>query len=373
MDAASASLRQAILEELRLQGFLLADDRVSPPDPASKAAIRDLYARSRQENLEALRPRLAAKQPRLLSHFADGSDVQPSQIEPIIQVVQTQDDVDLFRYATLLWSVPVSAGYGRRLRFLVTDGSNGKLIGIFALCDPVYNLRARDEWVGWGVAERNLRLYHVLDGFVIGAVPPYSSLLCGKLVAMLAASDEVRNVFRSRYHRKESVLARARRPGDLVLLTATSALGRSSLYNRIWFDGRLLYQRVGHTEGWGHFHLANGTFEAMKRFLRERQDRIVTEYRYGGGPNWRMRVVKRCLSLVGLSPGFLRHGIQREVYVVPLAQNAREYLRGDHKRPRYFGMPATELFKYFRERWLLPRASREPSYRDFKRDTIAIY
>ena len=51
---------------------------------------------------------------------------------------------DLFRAATLLWSVPVSRGYGRRMRYLVMDESNNKLIGLFALGDPVFNLKSRD-------------------------------------------------------------------------------------------------------------------------------------------------------------------------------------------------------------------------------------
>ena len=41
-----------------------------------------------------------------------------------------------------------------------------------------------------------MRLRNVMDAFVLGAVPPYRELLCGKLVAMLAASDEVRDAFR---------------------------------------------------------------------------------------------------------------------------------------------------------------------------------
>ncbi len=34
------------------------------------------------------------------------------------------------------------------MRYLVYDRNNDKLIGIFALTDPVFNLRVRDAWIG---------------------------------------------------------------------------------------------------------------------------------------------------------------------------------------------------------------------------------
>jgi hypothetical protein len=63
----------------------------------------------------------------------------------------------------------------------------------------VFSVKARDEWVGWTVEKRRERLKHVMDAFILGAVPPYSYLLGGKLVAMLAASNEVRQAFREKY------------------------------------------------------------------------------------------------------------------------------------------------------------------------------
>ena len=57
----------------------------------------------------------------------------------------------------------------------------------------------RDCWIGWTKEDRQERLHHVMDAFVLGAVPPYSHLLCGKLVAMLAASNQVRDAFHGKY------------------------------------------------------------------------------------------------------------------------------------------------------------------------------
>ena len=123
-----------------------------------------------------------------LEEIANGDEVDPANIRP--ELLEARSDArtgDLFRFASLLWSIPVSQGYGRRLRYLVKDRANGKLIGIFALGDPVFNLRVRDEWIGWNQAERRERLVNLMDAYVVGAVPPYAELLGGKLVASLIA------------------------------------------------------------------------------------------------------------------------------------------------------------------------------------------
>ena len=82
---------------------------------------------------------------------------------------------DLFRLASLTWSVPVSNGFGRRLRFLVWDNHNGKLIGIIAIGDPVFNLSVRDNLIEWDVKARGERLVNIMDAYVLGALPPYSN------------------------------------------------------------------------------------------------------------------------------------------------------------------------------------------------------
>ena len=71
------------------------------------------------------------------------------------------------------------------MRFIVWDDSNGKVLGILAIGDPVFNLRVRDEHIGWSAVDRKARLVNVMDAYVLGALPPYNTLLGGKLVACL--------------------------------------------------------------------------------------------------------------------------------------------------------------------------------------------
>jgi hypothetical protein len=245
LDGSAAALRSRIIESLQRQGFVLdATGALTPSGNAHKQAIRELHSEARDAAIKRARPGLARHERRLLGYFASGAEVQPERIAPHLKEVlpDTEDEL-LFRYARLHWSIPVSAGYGRRLRFLVFDESNGKLIGLFGLGDPVFSLGPRDAWVDWDAPAKRERLRHVMDAFVLGAVPPYARLLCGKLVALLMTSDEVRDAFSRRYAGRTSLISERPFDGRLVLITMTSALGRSSRYNRLTFRGRRVFLR----------------------------------------------------------------------------------------------------------------------------------
>lgn len=231
LDSGAAALRSKIIESLRRQGFALdATGVIAPSLNGHKEAVRALHAEAREAAIERARPGLARHEGRLLGYFASGADVQPERIAPVLkEVLPDTEEERLFRYARLHWSIPVSAGYGRRLRFLVFDESNGKLIGLFGLGDPVFSLGPRDTWVGWDSQAKSQRLRHIMDAFVLGAVPPYARLLCGKLVALLMTSDEVRDAFSKRYAGRTARISDRPFDGRLVLVTTTSALGRSSL------------------------------------------------------------------------------------------------------------------------------------------------
>ena len=273
----------------------------------------------------------------------------------------------MFRIASLWWSVPVSRGFGRRFRVLIFDRSNNKLIGLLGLTDPVFNLRPRDSWIGWDVRTRENMLAHVMDAYVLGAVPPYNQFLGAKFVALLAASDFIRNLFRRRYKGTKSVILERTFDGRLAMITATGALGRSSIYNRLRFDGIDVFQSVGFTEGYGHFHLANGTYEKMRQLLRACGDGEIDRYKFGSGPNYRMRVTRRALEHLKLPSELIRHGIQRAVYVAPLAANTADFLRGDAKRLSWHHRSLSDIISFWQDRWLLPRSLRDQSYRDFER------
>ena len=367
-------LRERIAAALEDQGFRLRDDRILPPADLDKDKVRVLHAMAIRHRIETAREGLRHHEGTLLQRIAAGREVEPSRVAPsLIEVRPESDDELLFRYASLHWSIPVSSGYGRRLRFLVVDEHNGKLIGLFGLGDPVFALASRDQWIGWDKEARRQRLHHVADAFVLGAVPPYSALLGGKLVAMLVACSEVREAFMSKYTKRESVILQRRLDGQLALITTTSALGRSSIYNRITLPGRLLYHSVGFTRGSGEFHFSNGTYAEISRFVEENCQPTAKQQRWGKGFRNRREVVRKCLAALDLPAEWIYHGVQREVFVLPLARNTQEFLRGEENKLVCFNDPAQQIFAWFRERWLLPRAKRDRRYREFIPSSYALW
>lgn len=368
------TLRRLIVQSLRTQGFRVRDGEILPPRDLDKSRIRELHAMAVLHRIERSKGALVRVEQRLLQRIASGAELDPAGIRPmLVEVEPDSEDELLFRYASLHWSVPVSSGYGRRIRFLVVDQQNGKLIGLFGLGDPVFSLAARDEWVGWDKATRREKLQHVMDAFVLGAVPPYSRLLCGKLVAMLVTSREVRRAFGRKYHGVESVIRGRPLDGRLALVTTSSALGKSSLYNRVKYGDRLLYESVGYTRGSGEFHFANGLYATLARYAELHCEPSAKHQAWGIGFRSRREVVKKSLASLGLSTEWLYHGIHRQVFVIPMARNAREFLRGERLRLQWFHQSVDDLFEWFRQRWLLPRAARDQSYRDFEPSSYAIW
>lgn len=364
LDSRRAELRKRLVSDLEDQGFTFAADQVIPPTYTDKSCIRNMYLAERQRFIAEKEQLLHRLERRALPYFAKGSEVTPASVHPRIELVKSRLQSDIFRYACLLWSIPVSSGYGRRMRFLIFDEANEKLIGVLGLADPVYCLAVRDSWIGWGNDDKRRRLWHVMDAYVLGAVLPYNFLLGGKLVAMLATSNEVRECFVDRYEGRPSGILKLVRDPHLVLLTTTSAMGRSSMLNRLKRNGEPIWASLGMTLGWGHFHLGNGQFEAIADFMRQESPEVFSSYKYGGGPSWKLRVIRSCLRELEIPATALQHGIKREVFAAPLCTNWKGFLREGKESPEFFDRSVGDLMSFFRERWLLPRAHRDSRYKD---------
>ena len=353
---------------------MLRDNQFYLPSDLDKDAIRSLHSEAVYHKQSQRRKGLLKHEPSLLQRFASGRDIDIKKINPkLVEVHPNSNDELLFRYASLHWSIPVSSGYGRRLRFLVVDQHSDKLMGLFGLGDPVFSLKNRDQWIGWEKEDRIERLHHVVDAYVLGAVPPYSFLLGGKLIALLAVSNEVREAFRVKYEGRASLIQRRELPGQIALVTTTSALGRSSLYNRLKFNDRLVFRSVGFTRGYGEFHISNGIYESIVDFAKTKSRATAKHESWGNGFRNRREVLQKVLSGLGLPREWRNHGINREIYVAPLAKNSCEFLSGEDSKLDYFDQPASELFSWFRERWLLPRGEREKRHLDWNPQELQLW
>lgn len=368
-----ARLKRRIREHLRKLGFEHGPDGALAPPSSSKESIRALHFEQRRDGLKEHRAFVRAALPKLETYFANGSDVEPEKVQPRLELVVAGTwQSDLFRLASLSWSVPVSYGFGRRLRYLVWDDNNGKLIGIIALGDPVYNLRVRDGLIGWTVKDRSKRLVNVLDAYVLGAVPPYNMILGGKLIACLVRTKEVRDDFARKYGNTRGIISKKKKRAQLALITTSSSLGRSSVYNRLKLGSQQYLTPIGYTQGWGHFHVPDSLFADLRDYLRKKRHGYWDGHKFGEGPNWRLRTIRAAFDALGIKPDWLKHGIGREVYICEMASNACKLLRGERKKAIYRGLKSvSEVGALARARWLVPRAETRAEYKDWRREQFA--
>lgn len=281
--------------------------------------------------------------------LAHPEDIDITKIDPYLVVVeQKAEHQRLWAYAISFWSIPVTVGYGRRIRYFVFDRQNDKLIGIFGLCDPIIGLGVRDNSIGWNNEQKKQRLYNCMTAYILGAIPPYNQVLGSKLVALSLMFPEVRKYFYQKYKDSPSVITGINKKPYLVYVDTLAAFGKSAIYNHV-----INWDFIDYTKGQSHLHItANGSWELIKNVVPED---VFGTYKFGNGPNWKMRMLKRGLRELNLSEEMLSIGWQRGYYRCPLAENWQEYLLGNTNQVIWKKFDKKDLINYWYERWVNPR------------------
>lgn len=231
------------------------------------------------------------------------------------------------------------------------------------------------------------------DITVCGAVAPYSPILGGKLVSMLAASPEVVDAYQRKYLEQESEIASAMagrplvRPSDLVFLGTTSLYGTgSSQYNRLRMPAerlggrpaeRLEYVEIGRSEGYGTSHFSTITVDALVKLVQQSSNGQRVNSIFGEGVSPKLRKIRDGLDQLNFpTDALLQHGRARIVYGVPLARNLREYLLGMDEAPDYI-FPLSDpsagtqaISAWWMERWLARRIESDDVLASVERHTL---
>lgn len=226
---------------------------------------------------------------------------------------------DLWRLIKLThWSMPPNEYVGRRQRILVFDGNY--LLGLIGLASCIWGLTPRDRWIGWDVTQKTERLAYVVDAYVLGAIPPYNGDYRGsKLLAYIAASDEVREIWRKKYGFS---------PATIV---TTTLFGHSAVLNRVKHEEESIWHSLGYTRGLGTMHFSLQTTLLAKELLA--RNHIQVPDRLQHGPNWKLRLMRTAIEFVGLkAEHYLSHGYKRGIYLMEYAENTKEFLTGNAQR-----------------------------------------
>lgn len=366
------AIRSELVTNLKKQGFKYKNGKLHFYKP-TKNRLRGLNSLAREHLLTQNKWLIEENEHNFIEEFvADGCEINPLDIQPQLIKVESNEQALLFRWVKLHWSIPISAGYGRRLRYLVKDKSNGKLIGIIGLADPVFALKDRDDYIGWDWSTKANNLKCLMDGFVIGAIPPYNHILGGKLVASLVSSDRVYRDFRSKYFNTRSLISKKLFRKNLAAITTTSAYGKSSMYDRISIPDGSEYLHVGWTSGSGEFQFLNGTYEKLYDISSMLKVSGKNDS-WGTGVRNRRTVVREALRSLGMSQDLLYHGIKREIFISPFGENWKEYILGEDKTLKLFKRnTVNDISNYILERWVIPRSERRREYLSFNKSQYAL-
>lgn len=215
---------------------------------------------------------------------------------------------------------------GRKLGFLVLHGES--LLGLIFLASPVIRLAARDRYLFPNASDDfdyGTALRHYMDMSVCVAAQPIGwHWNIGKLLAMLAPT--LGDYVEARYPENEF---------KGVITTSLYGGNRATQYTRV-------YRHLGETEGFGHEHISDDSYEDMKDYLLVHGLKIPSA-RFGDGSNVRMRVIRAYATARGERVN-LNHGHKRGVYFHPAVPCEQRRTVIDHWYERW-GLPRYEHTK----------------------------
>jgi hypothetical protein len=231
-------------------------------------------------------------------------------------------------------------------------------MGVASLTSPILVCGPRDEWIGWEYprdkALKKEKLLCCMDLSVCMAIPPYNHLIGGKMVALAMASQQVRQDYADKY--RDRVTPTGMSENRLALITTTSLYGSSVQYNRIRFNGNLLYKMVGYTEGYGNAHLTEQKCAQREEYLQKIGKPIPKGW--GTGRSYRLRVYTAYYREKHNQSQAPNHRQPRSVYVAPLGNRTQAFLCDESDNFEPFDYSLGQLVDIWKQKWLSKRLDR---------------
>lgn len=347
-----SELRNQILEACsRFELSINAED---------KEYLRQLHLIAKNDSFQIQPKELKKLFNKYSKFFINGDKVDINKISPRLLSVENSTRLsEIFILVRSMWSMPYNKGYGRRLRFVVFDDYHQAVIGIIGLQSPPADLSCRDKLFEFPKGQKLELINSTMDAYTVGAIPPYSSLLGGKLCAGLISSDAIRQAYWRKYAGEKTWMDNQPISQPLVAVTTTSVFGRSSIYNRVRYNDRLLAKPIGYTMGYGTLHLEH-LYDSICLYLKAKN--LYRAGGFGNGPKVRWQNISNALVALGLPSSLLKHGVKREVFLFSFVSDLAGGMSGGS-----FGYPISlsinDYAEYWKERWALPRASRYPDWK----------
>lgn len=364
-------LSQKIIPYLKKNGFIVEGSKLDYTQ--GKDNIRNLHKTAVSAMREKYRNKLEPIEQNLLQYFANGNDIIPKRIQPKMVLVDSNHKLwDLFNYIKIHWNIPISNGYGKRLTYLIFDKNNNKIMGILGLCDPVFSIQSRDDYIGWSKENKQLNLNKVMEGFVIGSVPPYNKILGGKYISSLLFSNRIREDYKKKYKGTKSYIKKRVNTGELILISTLSALGKSSIYDRIKLPNGQCFHSCGYSNGYGEFQFHGSLYREIFSFVSKYFNPTRKVKNWGSGFRNKREVMQKFFNSIEFPYNLLRHNIRREQFIIPLCKNYKDALILN-KKPKYYDITIEEISEFMKKRWIIPRSQRDDSFLKWDKKDYSIW
>jgi hypothetical protein len=355
------ALKEMVVDFIQKQGFTLAP--YPTPNGTEKELFRKIHEQKRIEQLKLHRKFLLSSFKTAKSFSSNLSSLRPDEIElDLIEVKPNSLESRLFFWWNLVWwSLPFDKPIGRQMKFMLWDKAHDAPFGLVGLQSPPLRSGVRDKFLGLSGSETDYWVNQSMYAQRVGALPPYNELLGGKMVALSLVSNEIRDRYQEKYANSKTLLRKRELPSSLLFVTTSSAYGKSSMYDRLYYGGKRISHFIGFTSGSGTFHISESLYRELLRFLEENGGNV--KLGYGTGSSRKLRLVDKAFRMLGL-PKFTFHGIKRGYYFFPNVANVQGVLHQNEK-PIWFDRPFKSLFEHWRQRWAVPRSARTSKWENF--------
>lgn len=358
-------LKRKIVDSLTKQGFYVNGHVM--PAIKDKAHYRMIQNCARQETIQN-NQKFILENAELVKGYFPTRPINPQDIRlELREVIEGSIEQVIYRWWNLVWwSVPFQRAYGRQMRYILWDTFHDAPFGIVGLQSPVLKMSVRDDHLQIPKENLDVIINQSMQAQRLGALPPYNSILGGKLVAMALTSNELRNGYKAKYKGATTLIMEREIENELLFITTTSAFGRSSIYNRLKYYDEPVAKSLGYTKGSGTFHVTNEIYKDLQAFLQKNE--IDTNTTFGYGASRKMKLIDQAFSLLNLKE-YHYHNIQREFFLFPLAKNLQNVIQKG-KRPVYFQRTLNEIVDFWKIRWALKRADANPDWQSANFDQM---
>lgn len=213
-----------------------------------------------------------------------------------------------------------SPNIGKCLYFIVVDNVTNKYLGVIAISGDFMDLTARDKYIGWDretKTNKKMISHSCIMNTCVPTQPLGFNYVGGKLLALLAISNIVRDSWDSRYK------------DTLVSMTTTSLYGSFSQYQNLKY-----WKKMGHSSGSVRYEPSKKVINKMKEWLRINHTRKYWEWyvakKESGIPlkrDYRQRSFDFTYNKLGIDKKLISTNHERGIYFCPFFTNSTEYLR----------------------------------------------